>query len=43
MKTGSLAAMAVMEMRYRENMTIEEGKELVADAISAGIVSDHVA
>merc|ERR1712008_258464 len=40
MGSGSLAAMAVMELRYKENMSIEEGKKLVADAISAGIFND---
>lgn len=40
MGSGSLAAMAVMESRYREDMTIDEGKKLVADAISAGIFND---
>jgi len=40
MGSGSLAAMAVIEMRYREDMTVEEGTQLVADAISAGIFND---
>merc|ERR1712118_250083 len=33
MGSGSLAAMAILESEYREDMTIEEGKELVAKAI----------
>lgn len=40
MGSGSLAAMAVFEDRYRPNMTLEEGKELVADAIRSGIFND---
>ncbi|CAD7956977.1 unnamed protein product [Amoebophrya sp. A25] len=40
MGSGSLAAMAVMEMRYKEDMTVEQGMELVADSISAGIFND---
>lgn len=40
MGSGSLAAMAVFEDRYRPDMTLEEGKELVADAIRAGIFND---
>ena len=36
MGSGSLAAMSVLEMRYNENMSIAEGKELIADAIAAG-------
>lgn len=40
MGSGSLCAMSVLEMRYSETMSIEEGKELVADAISAGIFND---
>lgn len=38
--SGSLAADGVLEARYKEDMTEEEGKELVADAISAGIMHD---
>ena len=40
MGSGSLAAMAVLETGYKENMTIEEGKKLVSEAISAGIFND---
>ncbi|VWU50724.1 proteasome subunit beta type-7, putative [Hepatocystis sp. ex Piliocolobus tephrosceles] len=40
MGSGSLNAMAVLEAKYRDSMTIEEGKELVAEAISAGIFND---
>ncbi|KEG04871.1 proteasome subunit beta type-7, putative [Plasmodium vinckei vinckei] len=38
--SGSLNAMTVLEAKYRDNMTIEEGKELVAEAICAGIFND---
>lgn len=40
MGSGSLASMAVFESRYRDNMTEEEGKKLVRDAIAAGIFND---
>lgn len=40
MGSGSLCAMAVLETRYREDMTIEEGKNLVADAIESGVMND---
>uniref|UniRef100_A0A8C1RG92 Proteasome subunit beta n=1 Tax=Cyprinus carpio TaxID=7962 RepID=A0A8C1RG92_CYPCA len=38
--SGSLAAMAVFEDRYRPNMEEEEAKRLVRDAIAAGIFND---
>jgi 20S proteasome subunit beta 2 len=40
MGSGSLAAMSVFEDRYRPNLTEEEGKQLVADAIRSGIFND---
>jgi len=40
MGSGSLAAMAVFEDRFRPDMPEEEAKELVADAIRAGIFND---
>lgn len=40
MGSGSLAAMSVLETEYREDLTIEEGKALVAKAIRAGIYND---
>ena len=40
MGSGSLAAMSVFEDRYKPDMSEEEGKELVADAIRAGIFND---
>lgn len=40
MGSGSLAAMSILESEYRDDMTIEEGKALVAKAISAGIFND---
>lgn len=40
MGSGSLAAMAVFEDGYKPDMTEEEGKKLVADAIRAGIFND---
>ncbi|RNA29868.1 proteasome subunit beta type-7 [Brachionus plicatilis] len=40
MGSGSLAAMAVFEDRYKPDMSEEEAKELVADGIRAGIFND---
>jgi len=40
MGSGSLAAMATFEDRYKPNMELEEGKQLVRDAIAAGIFND---
>jgi 20S proteasome subunit beta 2 len=40
MGSGSLAAMSVMESRFRDGMSIEEGKQLVVDSILAGIFND---
>ncbi|XP_041049547.1 proteasome subunit beta type-7 [Carcharodon carcharias] len=40
MGSGSLAAMAVFEDRYKQDMEEEEAKQLVRDAIGAGIFSD---
>jgi len=40
MGSGSLAAMAVFESRYAEDMNEEEATQLVRDAIRAGIFND---
>lgn len=40
MGSGSLAAMAVFEAGYKENMELEDAKILVARAIEAGIFND---
>lgn len=40
MGTGSLAAMAIFESRWRPDMMEEEAKELVADAIRGGVFND---
>ncbi|OXU28214.1 hypothetical protein TSAR_011725 [Trichomalopsis sarcophagae] len=40
MGSGSLAAMSVFESRWKPGMSEEEGKELVADAIRAGVFND---
>lgn len=40
MGSGSLAAMAVFESNYKEDMTMEEAKKLVYEGISAGIFND---
>ncbi|KPM07590.1 proteasome subunit beta type-7-like protein, partial [Sarcoptes scabiei] len=40
MGSGSLAAIAVLESRWKPNLSIEEGKKLVRDAVAAGIFND---
>jgi len=40
MGSGSLAAMAVFESRYKVDMTREEAMQLVREAICAGIFND---
>ncbi|KAK9510270.1 hypothetical protein O3M35_005090 [Rhynocoris fuscipes] len=40
MGSGSLAAMSVLEAQWRPNMTEEEGKQLIRNAIIAGIFND---
>jgi 20S proteasome subunit beta 2 len=40
MGSGSLAAMAVFEAGYRDDLTIEQGKLLVQSAVRAGIFND---
>lgn len=40
MGSGSLAAMAVFEARWRPNMEEEEAKKLVRDAIASGVFND---
>lgn len=41
MGSGSLAAMSVFETGYRAEMTLEEAKTLVHDAVCAGIFNDE--
>jgi len=40
MGSGSLAAMAVFEKKWKPDMTEEDGKKLVSEAIQAGIFND---
>ena len=40
MGSGSLNAMSVLERRYRDGLTVDEGKVLAADAIRAGVFND---
>ena len=40
MGSGSLAAMAVFESRWRPGLSLDEGKTLVRDAIAAGVFND---
>mmetsp|Transcript_82395 Transcript_82395/g.191359 ORF Transcript_82395/g.191359 Transcript_82395/m.191359 type:complete len:278 (-) Transcript_82395:133-966(-) len=40
MGSGSLAAMSVLESDYQEDLSVEDGKKLVAKAIRAGIFND---
>lgn len=41
MGSGSLNAYAILEERYRDDLTLEEATQLAADAISAGIIYDN--
>lgn len=38
--SGSWAAMSILETRWKPNMNLEEGKQLVRDAIAAGVLND---
>lgn len=40
MGSGSLAAMSVFESRWKSDMSEEEGKQLIRDAIAAGVFND---
>ena len=40
MGSGSLAAVAILEAKFKDNLTIDEGKNLVCEAIEAGILHD---
>lgn len=40
MGSGSLAALGILEAKYQENLSIENGITLVAEAIEAGIFHD---
>lgn len=40
MGSGSLAAVSILEAKYKDDLTIEEGKALVIEAIEAGILHD---
>lgn len=40
MGSGSLAATAILECEYKDDLTVEEGKALVIRAIEAGIIHD---
>ncbi|KAL6139524.1 hypothetical protein ACLB2K_057828 [Fragaria x ananassa] len=40
MGSGSLAAMAIFESKYKEGLTRDEGVQLVAEAICSGIFND---
>lgn len=40
MGSGSLAAMAMLESQYKDDLTEEEAKKLVTNAIRAGIFND---
>merc|ERR1712046_470509 len=40
MGSGSLAAMSIFEARYKDDMDVEEAKQLVQDAILSGVFND---
>lgn len=41
MGSGSLNAYSLLENRYKDNMTLEESRQLAIDAIKAGIIYDN--
>jgi len=40
MGSGSLSALSILESKYKDNLTREEGIELLKEAIEAGILHD---
>jgi 20S proteasome subunit beta 2 len=40
MGSGSLAAVSVLESKFKDNMTEQEAKDLCMEAIEAGIYHD---
>jgi 20S proteasome subunit beta 2 len=40
MGSGSLAAMTILESKYREDMTVQQGIDICVEAIEAGIKDD---
>lgn len=40
MGSGSLAAVSILESKYRDDLSIEEGKSIVVEAVEAGIIHD---
>jgi len=40
MGSGSLAAMAILETKYRDDLSVEEAKAVVIEAVEAGICHD---
>ncbi len=40
MGSGSLAAVAILESKFRDDLGVEEAKALVIEAVEAGIVHD---
>ena len=40
MGSGSLAAMSILETKYKDNMSLEEAKAIVVEAVEAGIIHD---
>ena len=40
MGSGSIHAYAVLENRYRDDLTLEEAKQIAIDSIKAGILHD---
>jgi len=41
MGSGSLAAIGILEAKYKDDISLEEGKALVIEAVEAGIVHDE--
>ena len=40
MGSGSLAAVAILESKFRDDLTLDDAKALVIEAVEAGILHD---
>lgn len=40
MGSGSLAAVSILETKYKDDLSLEEAKSLVIEAVEAGIIHD---
>ena len=40
MGSGCLAAVGILESKYKDNLTLDEAKSLVIESVEAGIIHD---